>query len=549
MNVETRCPECGSRYRGESANAPCPACLMKIGMMSWQGRLAETIAPSYATPGTTPATDGLAEMVRLAELFPQYEFIEPIGRGGMGAVYRARQISLNRPVAIKIIRPDASEREGFSDRFVREARAMAQMNHPNIVTVHDFGQAGGYYYLVMELVDGVNLREVLRTRKMNPKQALEVVPSICDALQYAHDLGIVHRDIKPENILVDRNSRVKIADFGLAKLLNEDASARGLTRDNHVMGTVNYMSPEQVEKPLSVDHRADIYSLGVVIYEMLTGELPIGRFAPPSRKVQIDIRLDEIVLHSLEKDPSMRYQKVSELKTDVMSVNHFAESPLLTGNEPLRNVPPAKSAGALSSGNFASRAGKPVALPGFLNSLLYSLLAFPLGTFYFVVLVTGLSVGIGTLVIWVGALILLATMLFCRALGRFESRLAAQMLGADTGFNPPETVQSGVWNSARRILQDGLTWRSAGFLFLKFPVGIVVFVIAVTLVSLSIGLITAPLTYQINWWQIQIDEWYVDNSFKAGLASMVGLLMCVLTWYAVRGLGWAQAQLAGIMLR
>lgn len=548
MNSEIQCPECGSRYRGENPNAPCPACLMKIGMMSWQGRMAETIDPLSGASRQTPLADGNSEMARLAELFPQYEFIEPIGHGGMGAVYRARQISLNRPVAIKIIRPDANERAGFSDRFVREARAMAQMNHPNIVTVHDFGQAGGFYYLVMELVDGVNLREMLCTGKMNPKQALAVVPSICDALQYAHDMGIVHRDIKPENILVDRSGRVKIADFGLAKLLNEDNTSRGLTRDNHVMGTVNYMSPEQVEKPLSVDHRADIYSLGVVIYEMLTGELPIGRFAPPSRKVQIDVRLDEIVLHSLEKDPALRYQRVRDLKTDVMSVSQMAESPLPASDVAMRGAPPAKSSGYSPSRGYQPVAARPVAAPGFLASLIYSLLAFPLGTLYFVVLVTGFSVGLGTLIIWVGAFILLATLLFCRALGQFESGLARTLLGTDTGFDLSHVPPYGIWNRVKHLVGDGQTWRSAGFLFLKFPIGLVAFVLVVTLVSTSLALVAAPVTYQLGWSNIQFNGWFVNSSFTAGLASIAGLLLAVATWYCVRGLGWLQALLASAML-
>jgi len=136
---------------------------------------------------------------------------------------------------------------------------------------------------VMEFVDGLNLRQLLLNGKMAPGQALTIVPKICEALQYAHEQGIVHRDIKPENILLDKQGRVKIADFGIAKMMGVGDGQQALTGAKDVVGTPHYMAPEQLEKPLTVDHRADIYSLGVVFYEMLTGELPLGRFAPPSQ--------------------------------------------------------------------------------------------------------------------------------------------------------------------------------------------------------------------------------------------------------------------------
>jgi hypothetical protein len=172
----------------------------------------------------------------------------------------------------------------------------------------------------MEYVDGVNLREALRMGPLPPEQALAVVPQICDALQYAHEEGVVHRDIKPENILLDRRGRVKIADFGLAKLLNRPPAEFTLTGSRQVMGTLDYMAPEQRSRPLEIDHRADIYSLGVVFYEMLTGDLPLGRFAPPSQKAGVDARLDQVVHRALETDPERRYQRVSDVKTDVESV-------------------------------------------------------------------------------------------------------------------------------------------------------------------------------------------------------------------------------------
>ena len=195
------------------------------------------------------------------------------------------------------------------------------LNHPNIVGIYDSGKAGGYFYFVMEYLDGVNLRQAMRSGELKSAEALKIVPQICEALQFAHDEGIVHRDIKPENILLDKKGRVKIADFGLAKLLGKTAPDVSLTGTQQVMGTMHYMAPEQLEGARDVDHRADIYSLGVTFYEMLTGELPIGRFAAPSKKVQIDVRLDEVVLRSLEKEPEQRYQHASEIKTEMEAIN------------------------------------------------------------------------------------------------------------------------------------------------------------------------------------------------------------------------------------
>ena len=269
----------------------------------------------------------------LKPYFPQLEILNYIGQGGMGAVYKARQPMLDRYVALKILPPEAATGPGFTERFTREARALARLNHPNIVAVHEFGQSGGYHYLIMEFVDGVNLREMERTQRLLPAQALAIVPKICDALQYAHDEGVVHRDIKPENILVDKKGRVKIADFGIAKILGAETRDR-LTGAQHVVGTPHYMAPEQVEKPLTVDHRADIYSVGVVFYEMLTGELPLGRFAAPSKKVQIDVRLDEVVLRALEKEPELRYQHASVLKSDVETISTPGIQPQSKVNRP-----------------------------------------------------------------------------------------------------------------------------------------------------------------------------------------------------------------------
>jgi hypothetical protein len=250
----------------------------------------------------------------------------------MGAVYKARQTSLDRFVAVKILPRETAGGATFAERFAREAKALARLDHPHIVGVHDFGEAAGLFYFVMEYVDGVNLRQMMRSGELSPREALAMVSQICEALQYAHDEGFVHRDIKPENILVDKRGRVKIADFGLTKLLGGGLEDFTLTRTQQVMGTPQYMAPEQIETPQQVDHRADIYSLGVVFYEMLTGELPIGRFEPPSHRVQVDVRLDEVVLKSLEKRPERRYQHASDVKTDVELIGGSKISPSPTSS-------------------------------------------------------------------------------------------------------------------------------------------------------------------------------------------------------------------------
>jgi tRNA A-37 threonylcarbamoyl transferase component Bud32 len=280
----------------------------------------------------------------LAAAFPQLEVLELIGQGGMGFVYKARQPKLERLVALKILPQSLAADPTFAERFAREARLLARLNHPNIVTIHDFGQANGLFYLVMEFVDGVNLRQAMRVGRFTPQQALAVVPKICDALQFAHNEGILHRDIKPENILLDSKGRVKIADFGIAKLVAMEtqvlaspgpgASAKAhppspptLTEPGKTLGTAHYMAPEQLEHPEDVDQRADIYSLGVVFYEMLTGELPLGRFGPPSEKSAVDARVDEVVLRALEKEREYRQKSAGELKRQVETITSEASAP------------------------------------------------------------------------------------------------------------------------------------------------------------------------------------------------------------------------------
>ncbi|HTV43548.1 MAG TPA: serine/threonine-protein kinase [Candidatus Sulfotelmatobacter sp.] len=329
MDTKRICSVCGKPLTPGTPEGLCPECLLKAGLGTGVDIGPDTggKAPRFTPP----------KIEELAAKFPQLEILEFIGQGGMGAVYKARQKQLDRVVALKILPPQAGG-PAFAERFTREARALAKLNHPHIVTLYEFGQSDGLFYFLMEFVDGVNLRQLLTNSRVSPREALAIVPQICEALQFAHDSGIVHRDIKPENVLLDKKGLVKIADFGVAKMIAESlteaaekstaAAAPGeLTEAGSTLGTPQYMAPEQIKNPTEVDHRADIYSLGVVFYQMLTGELPSGKIEPPSHKVQIDVRLDEVVLRALEKKPEMRFQQAGDVKTAVETIATTPQPP------------------------------------------------------------------------------------------------------------------------------------------------------------------------------------------------------------------------------
>lgn len=268
-----------------------------------------TVRPSGGVHGWTPPTPE-----ELAKLIPQYHIESLIGHGGMGAVYKGFQEKLNRPVAIKLLPAELTADAQFVTRFEREAITLARLQHPGIVAIYDFGQtADGHLYFVMEYVEGTDLRRVMQGPGLNPEQALEVIVQVCEALHAAHRQGVIHRDIKPANILITTDERVKLADFGLARPDRDENE--GLTLSNVVLGTPDYMAPEQ--QGGQPDHRADIFALGLMLYEMLTGQLPRGAWVPPSRKVQVDVRIDEVVIRALQEEPDLRYQQASEMKTDV----------------------------------------------------------------------------------------------------------------------------------------------------------------------------------------------------------------------------------------
>ena len=270
----------------------------------------------------------------IARLFPQYETLGIIGRGGMGAVYRARQVALDREVAIKLLPLEVSADQAFADRFVREARAMAKLSHPNIISVFDFGTTGeGHLFFVMEYVEGANVSQIIRGPGLGPDQAVVIAGQVCTALAYAHGKGVVHRDIKPANVMVGTDGTAKVADFGLARVAGADPADFGQTVTGTIMGTAEYMAPEQ-KRGMSVDHRADIYSVGVMLYEMLCQEPPQGAFEPPSQRAGCDARLDQIVLKAMHRTPEGRYQSTTEMKMDLEA----SRTPLPVA--PQRRLPP-----------------------------------------------------------------------------------------------------------------------------------------------------------------------------------------------------------------
>ena len=423
-NMETikLCPNCQKPLPPDMPLGLCPECLIKSGF------------PTGTEPGAAGEAAGgrfvPPPVGEIAQLFPQLEILGFVGMGGMGAVYKARQPVLERLVALKVLPPAVASDPGFAERFNREARALARLNHPNIVTVYDFGKAGALHYLLMEFVDGSNLREVEQAGRLSPEQAVAIVPQICEALQFAHNEGVVHRDIKPENILLDKKGRVKIADFGIAKIVGVPAGQMALTGAKDVMGTPHYMAPEQVEKPQTVDHRADIYSLGVVFYEMLTGELPLGKFAPPSKKVQMDVRLDEVVLHTLEKEPERRYQHASQVKTDVEAISSVPAGPM-----PGASPPPIMPAAATTTATSDK-----IILPAFLLAFFFGVF----GAHRFYVGKTGTAIlqlcTLGGLGIWA---VIDWILILCKAFTDGQGRRITNWIHPNPGESKPDVKPLG----------------------------------------------------------------------------------------------------------
>ncbi len=314
---QKKCPQCGVVLSAVVLSGLCPNCLLKQGLKGPPAEGIKTFEP--------PSLESLAKTMRGI-----FEPIESIGRGGMGAVFKGRQCSLNRIVALKVMPPQAADGGSIIHRFQREAELLARLSHPNVVGIYEFGLAGNFPYFMMDFVDGSSLRQMLlKSGRLNPSHAVTLFLQLCDGLQHAHDRDVIHRDIKPENLLVDKEGLLKIADLGLAKLNGAGASNEWQTRDSRRMGTEGYMAPEQFEKSQPVDHRADIFSAGVVLYEMLTGKPPtMGRFSAPSQKAKVDPSWDVVLFKALEEDVTLRFQNIREFKRAVEAVQKMYRSDL-----------------------------------------------------------------------------------------------------------------------------------------------------------------------------------------------------------------------------
>ena len=311
MNV--RCPVCGSAVKlavGDTQLA-CTAC-----------GLAAPLSHLGTADGAPPSAQLALETDLTSTTLAGRQLVERIGAGGMGTVYRARGDGADGDVAIKVLRPSlGADRAAMLARFSREAEAMRRLEHVRVVRFLDHGEQGDVAYIVTELVEGRDLAARLAIGRMSLAEIVDVFGQVCDGVAAAHAAGIVHRDLKPANILVGRDSNVKVADFGLAQL-GADVAIPTLTRTNVAMGTFHYLAPEQRKDAHAVDHRADIWALGVILYEMLTGELPLGSFVPPSTlgPVGSDRRVDAIVHRALAPDPTARYATVAELARDVRAL-------------------------------------------------------------------------------------------------------------------------------------------------------------------------------------------------------------------------------------
>ena len=273
----------------------------------------------------------------------RYELIQKIARGGMAEVYMAKDQLLDRPVALKVLFPELSVNVSFVERFRREAQAAANLSHPNIVSVFDWGEADNTYFIVMELVEGVTLSSLIKeSGRLDPQKAASIAADVAASLAFAHKHGVIYRDVKPSNVLLTEDGQVKVTDFGIARAATADGD---LTQTGAVMGTATYIPPEQAQG-LVVDGRSDVYSLGVVLYEMLVGKVPFSgdsplaiaykhvREEPPHPRTlapEVPEALEAVVLKAMAKDPGLRYQSATEMRDDLRRFLNHQEVSAMSG--------------------------------------------------------------------------------------------------------------------------------------------------------------------------------------------------------------------------
>ncbi len=315
------CPQCHAEYALEeldSQNPACPACgeLLKQNTV-----VGESLTEEHEALQTAPKIDG-------------FEITRHIGRGGMGDVWEARQNVLGRKVAIKVLAKNLSHSDHFIARFMREAFTLGRLQHPGIVSIHDFRSSpDGTCCIIMEYVEGpkrgepITLYDLIISKELTPERTRFLVLQVLDSLQYAHEEGVIHRDIKPTNVLIDRYGRVKVVDFGIAAM-PADPNRKQLTYAGGPLGTAEYMAPEQTEDATQADHRADLYAVGVVIYEMLTGTRPRGMFRLPSQaKRGVDAAWDQIVQKALQPDRDERFANAAEMIAAVQAIGNIGRVP------------------------------------------------------------------------------------------------------------------------------------------------------------------------------------------------------------------------------
>lgn len=315
------CRECGRVFTGAAVLGQCPSCLMAAALAPHQIQT-DTAGKRLADPTSSD----------LEKIFPELEIVECLGKGGMAAVYKVRHRTMDRIAALKILLVDPLDDPIMADRFAAEGDILKSIDHPHVVRGFAAGERAGFLYLLLELVQGPSLRQVIQSGQIVPATAIYAGVQISNGVAYVHQRGYIHRDIKPDNILLHSGTepfsgslssflvaggRLRLADFGLATAAVEKPGARQLTLPYQRLGTPDYMAPECRHGISRADLRMDVFSLGVVIYEMLTGDLPVGRYQLPSKKCGVISEVDDILMRCLEPDPTRRYADAGAVRHDL----------------------------------------------------------------------------------------------------------------------------------------------------------------------------------------------------------------------------------------